>query len=237
MPEKFTPRDRARTQTMAEIVAIARRQLLEQGAAALSLRAVARELGVVSSAIYRYVPSRDDLLTLLVVDGYTRLAEAVDAAVLAHRENHGVSDPMAEFKTLGHAVRTWGLSDPATYGLLFGTPVPGYEAPAERTNAPGTRVVLRLAEVLTMAWIDGAAVLPEGSALPDLLRSELDSLAQEFAAPPQADHMAMLFHVWAALFGLVSFEVFGQFGALNKPVAEALFDNGLLSIAAMAGLK
>src|SRR6188768_2046007 len=76
-----TPRSRAREQTMRDIVRIGRQHLATDGAAALSLRAVARDLGVVSSAVYRYVESRDELLTLLVVDGYDELGDAVDAAV------------------------------------------------------------------------------------------------------------------------------------------------------------
>lgn len=135
-----TPRARARRQTMADILRIGREHLATHGAAALSLRAVARDLGVVSSAVYRYVASRDELLTLLVVDGYTELADTVDdaladVAVDAHAE---------QFRVLGRAVRTWALREPARYALLFGSPVPGYHAPAEQTTGPGTRVVVRL---------------------------------------------------------------------------------------------
>jgi len=78
-----TPRERARVQTLTDITRIGRDQLAVHGAAALSLRAVARELGVVSSAVYRYVRNRDELLTLLIVDGYTELGDEVDAALAA----------------------------------------------------------------------------------------------------------------------------------------------------------
>src|SRR5689334_24313596 len=108
-----TPRDRARAQTMSEIVRIGRQHLATDGAAALSLRAVARDLGVVSSAIYRYVKSRDDLLTLLVVDGYNQLADAVVAAEAAvPREQH-----RERFLAYGRAIRAWALAEPATYAL------------------------------------------------------------------------------------------------------------------------
>src|SRR3982751_5196633 len=78
-----TPRERARTQTIADIVRLGREHLAVHGAAALSLRAVARDLGVVSSAVYRYVDNRDELLTLLLIDGYNELGDEVDAAVNA----------------------------------------------------------------------------------------------------------------------------------------------------------
>src|SRR5690349_22435274 len=106
-----TPRDRARARTMAEIVRIGREHLASEGAAALSLRAVARELGLVSSAVYRYVASRDELLTLLVVDGYDELGDAVDAALVEVDR----SDHVGRMVAIGRAVRAWGLAEPATY--------------------------------------------------------------------------------------------------------------------------
>ena len=71
-------RARNRAALMVAITEEANRQLLEVGPAALSVRSVARELGMASSAIYRYVSSRDELLTLLIVDGYNDMADAVE---------------------------------------------------------------------------------------------------------------------------------------------------------------
>ena len=139
-----TPRERARAQTVADIVELGRKHLAEHGAAALSLRAVARDLGVVSSAVYRYVGSRDELLTLLLVDAYNELGDVVDAAV----GSLPAEDFKGRFAALARAVRSWALREPARYGLLFGSPVPGYQAPAERTTAPGTRVVSSLVQIL-----------------------------------------------------------------------------------------
>ena len=98
---------------------------------------------MVSSAIYRYVRSRDDLLTLLVVDGYDELGDAVDEAEGAIARD----DFRGRFLAIGRAVREWALREPATYALLFGSPVPGYQAPAERTTGPGTRVIGALVRV------------------------------------------------------------------------------------------
>src|SRR6478735_7224871 len=109
MPQNHTPRQRARAQTLEDITRIGRQHLATEGAAALSLRAVARDLGVVSSAVYRYVRSRDELLTLLVVDGYNELGDEVDAA-LARAPVHDFAE---RFRTVGRAVRGWGLREPA----------------------------------------------------------------------------------------------------------------------------
>ena len=117
------------------IRALGRSHLRTHGAAGLSLRAIARELGVVSSAVYRYVPSRDDLLTMLLVEGYADLADAVDTAVA----QAGGDDPEARLLAAATTVRRWAVDDPARWALLYGSPVPGYAAPAEQTVVPGTR--------------------------------------------------------------------------------------------------
>lgn len=104
----------------------------------MSLRAIARELGMVSSAVYRYVASRDDLLTLLLVDAYTELADAVEGA-------QGEADGWrAQVHSIAHAARAWAVAAPASWALLYGSPVPGYQAPADRTVGPGTRVIAAL---------------------------------------------------------------------------------------------
>src|SRR3954449_3941044 len=159
MPDSATPRQRARAQTLTDITRIGRSHLATGGAAALDVSAVARLLGVVSSAIYRYVRSRDDLLTLLVVDGYDELGDAVDAAEGAIARD----DFRGRFLAIGRAVRAWALREPATYALLFGSPLRGDQARAERTAVPGTRVIgalVRVWEDAHVAGVVGAVTLP-----------------------------------------------------------------------------
>lgn len=230
-----TPRERARTQTMAEIVRIGRAHLATDGAAALSLRAVARDLGVVSSAVYRYVKSRDELLTLLVIDGYDELGDAVDAALARAGRGH-----RRRFIALGRAVRSWALAEPATYALLFGSPVPGYHAPAERTTGPGTRVAVALVDLLAKAYAAGALVDPSTdrppAALPARLRRDLAGVREQLDLDLPEEVLSRGVLAWAALFGCVSFEVFGQYGADTFAAPEALFDHHLALIADAVGL-
>src|ERR1051325_3278565 len=118
-----TPRQRARAQAIEDIKRIAREQLAQEGSAALSLRAIDRELGIVSSAVYRYVPSRDELLTMLIIDAYNSLGDAVEAAEAAGpREDHG-----GRWRAIGSASRTWAVARPSEYALIYGSPVPGYQ--------------------------------------------------------------------------------------------------------------
>ncbi|TJY72524.1 TetR/AcrR family transcriptional regulator [Arthrobacter sp. CAU 1506] len=247
-----TPRERAREQTISDIVRIGREQLSQVGAAALSLRAVARELGVVSSAVYRYVGSRDELLTLLVVEAYNELGEAVEHAVAAA----GDRDAGARFRALCRSVREWGLREPARYALLFGSPVPGYQAPAERTTGPGIRVVVALVRMIDDAYRageltfdpEGAGVYParhkpgrQGSAqqetaLPGPLHHDLAAIRREFGLAAPDDLIARGTLVWTALFGAVSFEVFGQYGRETFTDAGSLFEHHLDVLANILGL-
>ena len=132
-----TTRARRREDVTARVLEIGREHLAEHGAAGLSLRAVTRDLGMVSSAVYRYVANRDELLTLLLVDAYGAQADAVDAAVAAAADQRWHDRVLAA----AHAFRAWAVAEPSRYALLYGSPVPGYAAPAEVTNEPGTRVI------------------------------------------------------------------------------------------------
>ncbi|MGX7723019.1 TetR/AcrR family transcriptional regulator [Rhodococcus sp. 5G237] len=216
---------------MADILRIGREHLGTHGAAALSLRAVARDLGVVSSAVYRYVSSRDELLTLLVVDAYDELGDKVDRAVDAADP----SDHRERFLTLGRAVRSWALAEPARYGLLYGSPVPGYAAPAERTTAPGIRVVLRLARIVDEAYAAGVLDDTAAASPPESLGEPLGRIRDEFSLTAPDSVLARGLWVWPSLFGSVSFEVFGQYGPDTFPDREVLFEHHLALLAQTVG--
>ena len=222
-------RERARTELTKEIKNEAARQLAASGAASLSLRAVARELGMASSALYRYFPSRDDLLTALIVDAYNDLGEHAEAA--------DQTVPPERFRTRLHAiclaVRTWALSHPNEYALVYGSPVPGYRAPQD-TIGPGIRVPLALLRLLGQASSAGAL-----TEFPDELSP---ILAQQVAlvgdfAPSKlpAPNLARGVMLWTHLFGLVSFELFGQFANSMDP-ADAFFEYSIDRIADVVGL-
>ncbi len=136
-------RARRRALTIAEIKHAAMDQLDEGGLGALSLNAIGRELGMTGPALYRYYAGRDELVTDLVVEAYTALAEAMEAA-----EQATVGRPPADrLREAGRAYRRWAHDRPSRYQLLFGTPLPGYHAPPERTSPTADRglaVLVRL---------------------------------------------------------------------------------------------
>ncbi|MFJ6538361.1 TetR/AcrR family transcriptional regulator [Paenarthrobacter sp. NPDC091711] len=230
-----TPRERARTQTIADIIRLGREHLAVHGAAALSLRAVARDLGVVSSAVYRYVENRVELLTLLLIDAYNELGDEVDAAVDAVPED----DFPGQFRALSNAVRAWAVREPASYALLFGSPVPGYQAPGERTTVPGTRVIVRLVGIFDAAYRAGAlsAEVTPAVVIPPTLAEDLAAIRAEMnlAAPDASLARGVL--VWTSVFGAISFEVFGQYGPETFTARDELFEHQLGVLQGVAGLQ
>jgi len=217
---------------MADITRIGRQHLAEYGAAALSLRAVARDLGVVSSAVYRYVRSRDELLTLLVVDGYDELGAAVDEALAAVPADAY----RARFVALGRAVRTWALAEPATYALLFGAPVPGYRAPGEQTLEPGTRVPRAIVGIGADAHAAGLLDVPPEAEAPAPLEAWFEGVRQQFGTDLPDALLTCGVLAWSGLFGCVSFEVFGQYGPDFPSQTGAMFDRHLEVLADDLGL-
>lgn len=226
-----TPREMARARTIRQIVQLGREHLAQHGAAALSLRAVARDLGVVSSAVYRYVESRDELLTLLLIDAYDELGDHVDAAVTSLPDD----DFSGRFTALAQAVRKWALSEPSRYALLFGSPVPGYQAPAERTTVPGTRVVYCLMEILDAAYRAGKLKESEASAIHPALAADLAAIRSELGLAVPDGLLARGALVWTSIFGAISFEVFGQYGADTFSARDELFRHHVDMLARVAG--
>jgi AcrR family transcriptional regulator len=200
-------RQRARDEISAEILAEARRQLAVDGAAGLSLRAVARELGMVSSGIYRYVANRDQLLTMLIVEAYDALGATVERAVAAARGE----PPSARFVAAARAIRAWALAHPHEYALVYGSPVPGYAAPAD-TIGPASRVTFALAGIVVDAHRAGLIRPPADVPVdvPPALRADVEVVRQALGVELPDDVIVRLLAAWTQLFGLVGFELFGQ---------------------------
>lgn len=207
MPIVQGARARARAEVVQAITDEARRHLATEGAAGLSLRAVARSLGMVSSGIYRYVDSRDRLLTLLIIDSYDALGEAAEKAAARSRKE----PPARRLLAVARAIRRWALAHPHEWALLYGSPVPGYQAP-EDTIAPATRVSLALVSVVVDAHRAGQVHLrpPAAAGLPGALARDATALRQALDVDLPDDLVVRVLAAWSQVFGLVSFEVFGQ---------------------------
>lgn len=236
-------RARHRQAVEADILRVAREHLATDGAAALSLRAVARDLGMVSSGLYRYVTSRDDLLTRLIVDSFASLATEV-------RSRHDAIEPAdleGRWAAIGSGLRDWATARPHDFALIYGSPVPDYQAPPERTVEVGTAVLALIVRLLHDAGTAGRLVDPKAGARsatppdagPDEPASEpadeqADAraalgplLAEPFFAEVRVEPEVLARGVaaWTLLLGAVTSEVFHQLGEL--PDVDALFRSHL----------
>ena len=227
-----TARERARVEITREILETGRAHLARDGAAALSLRAVARDLGMASSAVYRYVPNRDALLTLLIIDAYDAVGEQVERAAAACDPD----DYLGRFLATCRALRTWALTHPQEYALIYGSPVPGYAAPVD-TIAPATRVPAVLLSILfdqTAAGRSAPDTPPPGD-----VAASITSYRQFAAGQASDDLLLRGLSAWATLLGSVSLELFGHLHNVvdEEPDARAaFFDHQMREVAIGLGL-
>jgi AcrR family transcriptional regulator len=222
-----TARERARAELTREIKDEARRQLADVGADGLSLRAVARELGMVSSALYRYFPSRDELLTALIVDAYGSLAAAAESA------DEPEDEPRRRLRTVCAAVRDWSRANPHEYALIYGSPVPGYSAP-QITVESAARIPLALLHIVRAGW---TAETPQ-SVKPPLspaLAAQMRAVADQFAPELPEYALAGALLAWTQLFGVISFELFGQLVGSADP-SDDFFAYAVETMADQIGL-
>jgi AcrR family transcriptional regulator len=246
-------RERARVQITREIKEEARHQLAAEGAQRLSLRAVARELGMVSSALYRYFPSRDDLLTALIIDAYDSLGASAEAAVATRPAD----SPRRRWRACCQAIRAWAIDHPHEYALIYGSPVPGYQAPQE-TVASAARVAVVFGGLLAEAWPQApgpAAGRPAGQPggraagqangeqadpaagppLPGLLAGQAEALSAAIAPGVPPPVLARALIAWTQLFGMISFELFGQLVGTADP-SDDFFSYAVGQMADLIGL-
>lgn len=228
-------RVRLRAEITEEILRIARGHLAVEGAN-LSLRAVARDLGMVPSALYRYFPGRDALLTRLITDAYDLLGASAEAAEAAVARD----DLRGRWLALARAVREWGLANPAEYALIYGSPVPGYTAPQD-TVAPASRVIMVLMGVLLDAAAAGRPAPTPSHPAPAALLADLAALVGEWPGEvpelpvPVESVVAIGLTLWTHLFGLVNNEVFGRINDMIT-AREEYFDHQAHVLADVAGL-
>lgn len=198
------PRDRFRAQVRQEVKTAALRQLAEGGPEALSLNAIAKQLGMTGPALYRYFANRDSLLTELVIDAYGDLA-----ADLARTAEAAQGDAVARLKELITAYRAWALAEPHRYRLLFRAPLQGYDAQSTRlveASQPAMTVLLEAVGALAESDTD----VPEGAAAE--FRSWMERHTFENVPEAVAVRSTML---WAQLHGLTGLEIEGNFASMG----------------------
>ena len=232
MPARRTARERVHAEITREITDTARAQLAASGAAALSLRAVARDLGMVSSAIYRYFASRDELLTALIIDGYN----AIGAAVENGDASCARDDYRGRWLAGCRAARAWAVAHPHEYALIYGSPVPGYQAPAD-TIAPAARSAVVFGRLISDAHAAGQLAPARcGQPVPQELSGDAGRLRETVMPGVPVDVIVAALTAWAGIFGVISFELFGQFNNVVTGTG-AYFDHAAGCLARLMGLS
>jgi AcrR family transcriptional regulator len=216
-PEPPPMRERYRAQVRDEVKQAALRQLAESGPAGLSISAIGKQLGVSGPALYRYFASRDDLLSELVIDAYHDLAHALSDAA-----RHA---PGTQLEDIARAYRSWALAQPHRYRLLFGPPLPGYDAHAQRLVEAAQASMKVLLGVLREAG-DPAATPPA-----EPLASQLLALARTHGPGIDAAMALRAIIIWSRLHGLVSLEIAGNFASMGIDAGQ-IFEAQLATLTA-----
>ncbi|MEU1086100.1 TetR/AcrR family transcriptional regulator [Streptomyces sp. NPDC005892] len=200
-----TPRARYRQQVRAEVKRCAREQIATAGASGLSLNAIAKQMGMSGPALYRYFAGRDELITELVRDAYRSIADAFVAA----GEKAGPAG-------LAEVLRRWALEDPHRYFLVYGTPVPGYEAPEEITAIAGEMMSVLLGACAAVTAPPGSG--SEAEAFEAHLADHRAWAGAHPDAAPAALRLALAF--WSRLHGVLSLELAGHFTGMGLDPAQ-----------------
>jgi AcrR family transcriptional regulator len=235
-----TARERVREEMTAEILAVAGAHVARDGAPALSLRSIARDLGMAPSALYRYFDGRDALLTALILTAYEALAteaeRAADQAEAAAEPKAGSAGDAERWLAVPRALRGWALEHPHQWGLIFGTPVPGYEAP-EDTVEPYARVALALVRPLVAAEEAGRLRRGQrdGRKVPGELATAVAPVSEGLLPGMPVEKVVLVVESWTTLIGAISLEVFGHW---RKTVLEPglLFEDSMQRLGESLGL-
>jgi AcrR family transcriptional regulator len=215
-----------RAEITAEIVAAAREELVTAGPAGLSLRSVARRLGMVPSALYRYFPSRDALLTSLIIDAYEAVGATAEVAAGTAPES-----PLRQWVAVTHSVRRWAGEHPQEWALIYGSPVVGYEAPSQTVPA-----ALRISRVVAGIFAGAPGSGQRLPAAPAGMTEVVAPLATELFPGRAAPAVVAGLIAWTQLIGMVSLELFGHYKGASTDFG-VVFDYSMLAVGRLGGLE
>lgn len=201
--QPLTRREQQRENTREEIKALARAQMSKDGTAGISLRGIAGEMGLTVTALYRYFASRDDLITALILDGFNAQADALEEAI-ARRDPDDYSGQLYDALM---TYRAWAVDHWTDYQLLYGNPIPGYEAPADLTVPAASRILTAMVRVLVMAHQAGKLHLPpEYQDIPPHIAAHMAQIPGAEGVPPQVIYLGVV--GWTRIHGLITLELY-----------------------------
>ena len=219
--------------TREEIKYTARQLMAEKGTAGLSVRAIARQMGMTAPALYHYYASLNDLITALILDAFTQLADTLEATAA----NPALTTSMERLIAVAHTYRHWALVHPIDFQLIYGNPIPNYSQPTDVTYPPARRSFLVTARILTEAMESGEIDLPgRYSDLPPVIEQSLIELTQVDGHDLPLPALYLTASSWAKIHGHVMLELFN----LIQPViadVDAFFQHETQIFLQQAGFK
>jgi AcrR family transcriptional regulator len=236
MVQALSRRDRVRAETTGEIKQTARRILVEQGPEAVTLRAIAREMGVTAPALYRYFDSHEELIRSVVGDIFGELADELHAAIeAAGAASDG--DLTEKMVAACRGFRQWALASKAEFGLLFGTPLPGVNVEDDDfTEECARRFAGTFYELFLEIWRKNPFQVPPPEEIDPGLREQLTRYRDGIGADLPLGALLTFLRCWVRLYGIVSMEVFGHLGfALDDP--GPIFEITLAELATLLSLE
>ncbi len=218
----------------AEQIKVAARSLMEEhGTAGLTLRGVARLLGVTAPAIYNYFPRMEDLITALIVDAFTDLAENMEKA----RSDANEQTIAEQITAMVMAYRNWAIRHPIDFLLIFGNPIPGYQAPEDITTPLARRPFLGLFELYTEALEKGELVIPEPyQQIPTNILKHIAGWIPGSTHRMPGGLVLLLMSGWSRIHGLVSLELLHHTGPVIGDTA-ALYEVEIKAILTQLGMQ
>ncbi|MEU5438142.1 TetR/AcrR family transcriptional regulator [Streptomyces sp. NPDC020719] len=229
-PAAPTRRHRVREHALDEIRRTARRLLVEEGPGAVTLRAIAREMGMTAPGLYRYYASHHDLIQALAAHLYDELATTLAAA----RDEHPASEPGPQMRAVCRELRRWALAHPREFGLLFAKPLTDTDtAPGNAAHDPGWRFGGVILELMVRLWQRGGIRPPAD--LDAAWITQLHEVREHLADEDVPLEVVYVFVAcWARLFGAIAVEAFGHLDfALTDP--EPLFEHTLQDVLTTLG--
>lgn len=240
-------RDRVRAATTQEIKQTARQILVQDGPEAVSLRAIAREMGMTAPALYRYFGSHEDLIKHVIADIFTELTESLHAAIKSAEGGEGgeVGEVAGRDRLTEQVIaacwefRRWSLSHKREFGMLFGTPLPGVDVERDEITAEcGGLFGNTFFALILELWRKHPFPVEPDEAIAPGLRDQLERYRTGIGALGTGLPLGLLLiflRCWTRLYGTLSLEVFGHLGfALDDP--EPMFEIMLADTAPLLGL-
>lgn len=227
-----TRRERIREATIEEIMSTAWKQVGDMGASSLSLRAIAREMGMTAPGLYRYYKDRDALVTALMIDAFDSFSAALEAAV----DRCEADDHTGRLRAVNKTYYQWSAANPQKYILLFVTPIPGYQFGRE-AEPSARRCFLALQGVVGEAYLAGKIkVDAAGLQLPTSLESQYEKL-RKMGMPyvPIVTHLAL--SLWSMMHGITSLYLHGYFLGFLGDQVEAYVDSEIQKLNRMLGVE